>query len=133
VTTPRSTPRSTSTVSHLASCTLPTHVWFIDLFRGCVGKVQYSRDHFGEDVTRLVIRYPRGRAVRSEGQRCHGSATEFCHAEATRCEFRSIGRPRAYYCDRHWITAGFDGTSPRDRAWVTYEGPREFPEPKEVK
>jgi hypothetical protein len=102
----RRSPLPSSSV--VATRALPTHVWFIDLFRGCVGKV------------RIAKRYPRGHVVTRPGIRCGGCAGEFCHADATRCEY--LGGGFYYYCDRHWITEGPSGTSPRDRAWIVYEG-----------
>ena len=111
--------RRSSTVQAVAPRTLPTHVWFIDLFRGCVGKV------------RVAKRYPRGHVVTRPGIKCLGCATEhgreYCGAQATRCEY--LGGGYYYYCDRHWITEGPSGTSPRDRAWIAFEAY----EPKEVK
>jgi hypothetical protein len=70
--------------------------------------------------------YPRGHVVTCPGIECQGSPTEFCHADATRCEYMywscGPGVSFFYYCDRHWVTEGPDGSSPRDRAWVAYEG-----------
>jgi hypothetical protein len=108
-------PSNPSDKSSLAPRTLPTHVWFIDLFRGCVGKV------------RVAKRYPRGHVVTRPGIKCQCS-THYCGADATRCEHYRGGGV-FYYCDKHWVTEGPDGTSPRDRAWISVESH----EPKEVK